>query len=215
MVTVDERQGLLQAVLDAPDDDALRLIFADWLEEHGEAERAEFIRVQCELAVVHKRLHDLSQSEVEGDYDRWAELRQRESELLEGFALYWLLDAFPAIEPERFEYRQENGRVVGFGGAILTTVAFRRGFVEHVTSTWDDWDTCADAVLACQPVRKVKLTDMPKWGFIDSDMQIAYLRSQRHHCEADTHDIPVGMLIAKFLVEKKWRGITFDLPDDM
>ena len=25
------------------------LIFADWLEENGQAERAEFIRVQCEL----------------------------------------------------------------------------------------------------------------------------------------------------------------------
>jgi uncharacterized protein (TIGR02996 family) len=40
----------LQAVLDNPDDDAPRLAFADWLEEHGDPERAEFIRVQVELA---------------------------------------------------------------------------------------------------------------------------------------------------------------------
>lgn len=40
----------LQALIEHPDDDALRLVFADWFEEHGEPERAEFIRVQIELA---------------------------------------------------------------------------------------------------------------------------------------------------------------------
>lgn len=37
---------LLQAIIAQPDDDALRLIYADWLEEQGAAERAEFIRLQ-------------------------------------------------------------------------------------------------------------------------------------------------------------------------
>jgi uncharacterized protein (TIGR02996 family) len=41
---------LLQAILDQPDDDALRLVYADWLEEHGEQDRAELIRVQIALA---------------------------------------------------------------------------------------------------------------------------------------------------------------------
>jgi uncharacterized protein (TIGR02996 family) len=40
----------LAAIRAAPDDDAPRLIYADWLDEHGQPERAEFIRVQCELA---------------------------------------------------------------------------------------------------------------------------------------------------------------------
>jgi uncharacterized protein (TIGR02996 family) len=29
-----------------------RLVFADWLEEHGDAARAEFIRVQCAYATI-------------------------------------------------------------------------------------------------------------------------------------------------------------------
>ena len=41
---------LLAAVLATPDDDLPRLIAADWLEENGEPARAEFIRVQIELA---------------------------------------------------------------------------------------------------------------------------------------------------------------------
>lgn len=51
-----ERAGLLAAVLDDPGDDAPRLIMADWLEDHGEPERAEFIRVQCEVGVIEKGL---------------------------------------------------------------------------------------------------------------------------------------------------------------
>jgi uncharacterized protein (TIGR02996 family) len=41
---------MLPAVLAHPEDDTVRLICADWLEEHGDADRAQFIRAQCELA---------------------------------------------------------------------------------------------------------------------------------------------------------------------
>src|SRR5262245_3775519 len=42
-------QGLLRAILDEPDDDTHRLVYADWLEERGDP-RAEFIRDQMALA---------------------------------------------------------------------------------------------------------------------------------------------------------------------
>lgn len=45
-----DRAAFLQTILENPDDDTARLIFADWLEEQGESERATLIRVQCELA---------------------------------------------------------------------------------------------------------------------------------------------------------------------
>ena len=47
-----ERDGFLAAIIADPTDDTPRLQYADWLEEHGEQERAEFIRVQCELAAI-------------------------------------------------------------------------------------------------------------------------------------------------------------------
>lgn len=43
------REELLEAVLAHPDDDAARLVYADWLTEHGDP-RGELIAVQCELA---------------------------------------------------------------------------------------------------------------------------------------------------------------------
>jgi uncharacterized protein (TIGR02996 family) len=43
-------QAFLQAIIEHPDDDAPRLVYADWLDDHGDPERAEFIRLQCQLA---------------------------------------------------------------------------------------------------------------------------------------------------------------------
>src|SRR5262249_46661842 len=40
--------GLWQAIVDDPDDDLPRLVYADWLEENGQPERAELIRLQCD-----------------------------------------------------------------------------------------------------------------------------------------------------------------------
>jgi uncharacterized protein (TIGR02996 family) len=46
-MTQDE--AFLQAIREAPDDDAPRLVYADWLDENGQPERADFIRYQIEL----------------------------------------------------------------------------------------------------------------------------------------------------------------------
>src|SRR5262249_54054674 len=49
VTTTAERDALLDAVFAHPDDDTPRLIYADWLDEHGEGVHAEFIRRQIEL----------------------------------------------------------------------------------------------------------------------------------------------------------------------
>jgi uncharacterized protein (TIGR02996 family) len=69
MCFMPAHDAFLQAVLDAPDDDAPRLIYADWLEEQGDP-RGEFIRIQCALAQMD-----------EADDHRW-ELEARERQLL-------------------------------------------------------------------------------------------------------------------------------------
>ncbi len=43
-----QHEAFLRAIFDAPDDDTPRLVYADFLEENGEAERAQFIRWQCD-----------------------------------------------------------------------------------------------------------------------------------------------------------------------
>jgi uncharacterized protein (TIGR02996 family) len=45
-----DADALFRSILAYPDDDAPRLIYADWLDEHGDPDRAAFIRAQVELA---------------------------------------------------------------------------------------------------------------------------------------------------------------------
>ena len=69
-------EGFLNAIAHEPDDDALRLIYADWLEEQGDT-RADLVRVQVELACRN----------LPGE--RRTALRLRERELLAEHAAEW------------------------------------------------------------------------------------------------------------------------------
>jgi uncharacterized protein (TIGR02996 family) len=52
---MDTAEALLQAIIAAPDDDEPRFVYADWLEEHGQRERGEFIRLNCQQLRKWKR----------------------------------------------------------------------------------------------------------------------------------------------------------------
>jgi uncharacterized protein (TIGR02996 family) len=45
-----EERALLAAIIAQPDDDTARLVYADWLQEHGQEPRAEYIRLSIQLA---------------------------------------------------------------------------------------------------------------------------------------------------------------------
>jgi len=44
---MDLEAAFLQAISEQPDDDVHRLVFADWLDDHGHPARARFLREQC------------------------------------------------------------------------------------------------------------------------------------------------------------------------
>jgi uncharacterized protein (TIGR02996 family) len=50
MFDVANDSAFRRSILESPDDDAPRLVYADWLDERGESDRAEFIRLQVRLA---------------------------------------------------------------------------------------------------------------------------------------------------------------------
>jgi uncharacterized protein (TIGR02996 family) len=60
-----------------PEDDTVRLVYADWLEDHGQAERAELIRVQTALA------------DPPEDGDKYRALRAQEAALLDRHGKEW------------------------------------------------------------------------------------------------------------------------------
>jgi uncharacterized protein (TIGR02996 family) len=134
--------GLLEAILADPWADQPRLIFADWLEENNRPEQSEFIRVQCRLAAEpfasHPDPHDPILWQFKGKCGRCEQrdaLRRREREFLDVAAVQdW--SAFPGY---------------------ISTWQWRRGFVEQIVCTPQDWLTHGAAVLARQPVVEVCL----------------------------------------------------------
>ena len=60
-------EAFLQAIVADPDDDAPRLVFADWLDDHGDADRAAFIRAQVRLARLAPKGPDRLDLEDEAD----------------------------------------------------------------------------------------------------------------------------------------------------
>jgi uncharacterized protein (TIGR02996 family) len=104
-----EDEAFLRAIIEAPDDDTPRLIYADWLEERG-VPRAEFIRIQCALANLPVRDPDKAALRIRARLCHGSQelLAQHEDEWLRPLALL--------------------SRRLRFGW----TCGFRRGFVESI-----------------------------------------------------------------------------------
>ncbi|HVL16313.1 MAG TPA: TIGR02996 domain-containing protein [Gemmata sp.] len=79
---MSDESHFIAAMAADPDDDTPRLVFADWLDEHGQPERAEFIRLQCrpdrDDPAVSRRNEELLQAH-RGEWE--APLRALEAEV--------------------------------------------------------------------------------------------------------------------------------------
>jgi uncharacterized protein (TIGR02996 family) len=147
--------ALLADVLACPDDDTPRLVYADRLEELGEGEHAEFIRLQCEIDRWVRTDWMLHQKE-----ELTATLRRRERELLEsatgrGYHCWeWMGLAV-------------KDHVVPDGAYWRDHVTFRRGFVHSITLTAADFLAHAGSIFAAQPVQSVELSDREPYNSLN------------------------------------------------
>jgi uncharacterized protein (TIGR02996 family) len=49
MDLLSQHEAFLRVIFDTPEDDTARLVYADFLQEQGEEDRASFIRIECEF----------------------------------------------------------------------------------------------------------------------------------------------------------------------
>lgn len=156
---VNQQEALLQAILDDPEDVGARLVYADWLEEHGlEPVRSEFIRMQCGLdgkcscksmlCAVCKTLMKPRQQVQDLLRDHWGLLLAPRPK-----------DTFVWKDNDKIGYGwKESGR-----GSQDFQVFFRNGFVEAVRGKFTDWwerEAVIGKTLARSfPLRAVKFTD--------------------------------------------------------
>jgi uncharacterized protein (TIGR02996 family) len=164
-----EREALTRAICAHPDDDTPRLVFADWLQEHGDEPRAEFIRIQIELARPTSAAAR-------------PPLYRRESELLDRHEERWMRP----LNPFLFEWSDEP-------------YTFRRGFVDVMElreeTLWNDGiELCRLTPLTiavfpqvvdwellggCECLRQIPVLDLTG-SDLDADSGVARLFKSEH-----------------------------------
>lgn len=204
--------GFLEAICAAPEDDTPRLIFADWLADHGDEDRAEFIRVQCRLADMEE--DDWRPSEPE--YEIQETLRRRERELLHAGRYRWLAPLVKALTGYPYGPHDQPAPEEAFANGRFTAdligngTVFRRGFVEQIRCASEAWFRHAEAILASTPLTHVELTDVPP-AFQDKDH--VWLEGRRRWWKWDKRFGGLGAYLPPLLLAAEWGPrITFSLP---
>ncbi len=191
-MTATDRASFLAAIIAEPEDNTPRLVYCDWLDENGdEADRAraEFIRVQCELAAMLKDINPIHHNGLDMILDpqsredtEWRDevhrLQRRERELLTRNVGSWtdelpeclVMTECPSCVDKAADWETnvvECSRC-DCTGLIFTddNIEFRRGFVGSATIDWSDWRQYHAALLAAAPITRVAFTTWPELEYV-------------------------------------------------
>lgn len=194
-----QHDGFFHAFQEEPHDDALRLIYADFLQDRGDdasAAHAELIRVQIELAAPVPRTRNTAR--------RAAELARRQAELLAAWERVWL----------------------GEWADVLDGWTFRRGFVEaveadasvfldHAADWFAEWPTLGVAKLTRAAGHLPELAESPWLAHLrgldlsDNGIELgglAHLTASRFLCLLQALDLsgnPIGPRGAGLLADAR------------
>ena len=136
-----EAEDFKRAICAAPDDDAPRLAFADWLYEQGDCDRAEYIKLAIELDPVIQR-------NSMGFYEAVANVTTDQILRYAALSSYYTENVRRSLQ---FYYSHE-----------ISDFHLRRGFVESVSLTASAYRMCARELIRAtmSPIKKWSLTDI-------------------------------------------------------
>jgi uncharacterized protein (TIGR02996 family) len=124
-------EGFFHALQQNPEDDALRLVYSDYLEDRGDGQslaRAELIRVQVELASLSPTIPRAA--------ERRTELTARQDRLVEQWQYVRLGDWAKVLQGWTFRR-----------GLVVAVHAAAPDFLDHAPEWFDEWPTLAVAKL--------------------------------------------------------------------
>jgi uncharacterized protein (TIGR02996 family) len=260
---VNEEAAFRAAIRAEPADDTPRLVFADWLDEHGRPDeaavervhaypdrddlrlacadaldtvaylvdahqpmgherrwnlqrRAEFIRVQCELAQIAARARTVIFPD--GDHAERRYLQRREEELLRADGSAWVAKELPR-HADGIVWWIDN--ILDELAMVTRRVQFRRGFIEVVWAEVSDWVRDGDAIRMMQPISDVHLRDAGRelpaefWRgeFADNTKVRAMFEEIARRTNPETGTpihTPHGEALAE-VFGRRWPGIKFTL----
>lgn len=154
---MSDDEVFLRTIISDPDNDWPRLVYADYLDEQGSCDRAEFIRVQCEMAAMPE---ECERTFCDGslvvcpDCRRYKNLSKRSRQLL--------ADDGPPVLGHRTRIRngKEETQAYRWMGAALVAgwCEWKRGFVESIEIHVNDFDKHAAEIFRQHPIGKVTLS---------------------------------------------------------
>lgn len=140
MAATNDGIALQSAIRACPDDDAPRLIYADWLQENGDEPRAEFIRAQIAVA--------------RGSSRRTVLYRFRVAKLLAAHSREWFPDCFGCgVTPHPKKFR-EFSQCPPYQAALVS-----RGFLSHIGCRMRDWERLGPTLVMSQPLEAITIGD--------------------------------------------------------
>ncbi len=146
-MTIHNNQ-LYQAISQNPEDDATRLIYADWLEENGNPERAEFIRIQCEI----RRIRQESEGQDYFERPEYSRLLVREEKLLQANWREWI---GPISHGDWGEEEHVRDEIAFVRNNQRQYFVFERGWVDEVLFRMVD-DEYATMIAESESLRLVR-----------------------------------------------------------
>jgi uncharacterized protein (TIGR02996 family) len=157
-LTPDDHDFIRQ-ILASPDDDEPRLAYADWLEQQGDRDRAEFIR--CQIAAARLKPDDA----------QWRPAVERANELLQAHQAEW-----ETIPPELAEVGRVCGLERGFPTwARCRITDFPEDIAPHFPRFWQ-----------VAPVTQLDLYDTnAAAAFEDEDFQESWIRVENYEALAN------------------------------
>lgn len=143
--SVLERAALQRSILENPAEDTVRLVFADWLDEHGESERATYIR-----------------SAIRGE---------PEDELLRCHGGGWLCPWVDSLGVPTYKTGVDMYVVHGWGGVTTPechiVLMWQRGFIHRVELTRSGFLRYAASIFAEHPITEVDIVGAPLAQTVD------------------------------------------------
>lgn len=189
--TCSDEAALLRGILLDPANDLPRLVYADWLEEHDQGLRAQFIRLQCEPVEDADRYH-------QGNADcrcKSCLTVRREAKFWPHLAPWAAFKPFPAYSGREDRVSWRPVEVPNDPSGLLSEhhairAEFVRGFVA-VATFWavDRFLEYAPAVFAHQPVERVILRDCTHVGYDFDRRQYYFERQDRRRPAADLAEL--------------------------
>lgn len=161
---MNETNNLVQAIRAAPSDDSIRLVYADWLEEHDQTAQAAFIRTQIELSRLLPCDHPVPLAACQR-----CDLLQREQEWLRVQGPTWIAEHFGA----EWSLLESTDWIRTPSPGLSCGVAFQRGLVTFVYLPLDAFETRGVELYRQHAVQHIQLhgkwpaRDGLHWGWSD------------------------------------------------